>query len=298
MGEGGRVFSDFFFLFFFFFFCFFFFFEFIFLQRNKRKKLTSLLSNSLSLSLSFSLFLSPISTPSKTHRKKPHHQATQEWNEVQFNGVYYEPPRKAAPGVIPTSPDEAYQFAYPRPKRPRALRIYECHVGMSSAEPKVNSYLEFARDVLPRVRAVRKEKGGKRAYFFLQVFLFFFEVEREERKDQDTHLPLSLPLSLSLPSSLFHILLQKTKTKQAGYNAIQIMAIQEHAYYGSFGYHVTNFFAVSFDGFFLCAFLSLSLAFLPFFSCFLSLLLFCLFFPVSSLSLSFFCPRIVLLMPG
>jgi len=54
---------------------------------------------------------------------------------------------------------------------------------MSSAEPKVNSYLEFARDVLPRVRA-------------------------------------------------------------AGYNAIQIMAIQEHAYYGSFGYHVTNFFAV------------------------------------------------------
>lgn len=30
-----------------------------------------------------------------------------------------------------------------------------------------------------------------------------------------------------------------------GYNAIQIMAIQEHAYYGSFGYHVTNFFAAS-----------------------------------------------------
>lgn len=30
-----------------------------------------------------------------------------------------------------------------------------------------------------------------------------------------------------------------------GYNVIQIMAIQEHAYYGSFGYHVTNFFAVS-----------------------------------------------------
>lgn len=30
-----------------------------------------------------------------------------------------------------------------------------------------------------------------------------------------------------------------------GYNAIQIMAIAEHAYYGSFGYHVTNLFAVS-----------------------------------------------------
>ncbi|MDR0988877.1 MAG: alpha amylase C-terminal domain-containing protein [Prevotellaceae bacterium] len=31
----------------------------------------------------------------------------------------------------------------------------------------------------------------------------------------------------------------------AGYNAIQIMAIQEHPYYGSFGYHVSSFFAAS-----------------------------------------------------
>ena len=30
-----------------------------------------------------------------------------------------------------------------------------------------------------------------------------------------------------------------------GYNAIQIMAVQEHPYYGSFGYHVSNFFAAS-----------------------------------------------------
>ena len=29
------------------------------------------------------------------------------------------------------------------------------------------------------------------------------------------------------------------------YNAIQLMAIQEHPYYGSFGYHVSNFFAAS-----------------------------------------------------
>ncbi len=70
------------------------------------------------------------------------------------------------------------------PCRPRALRIYECHVGMSSAEPKINSYTEFKEEMLPRIRKL-------------------------------------------------------------GYNAIQIMAIQEHAYYGSFGYHVTNFFAVS-----------------------------------------------------
>lgn len=31
----------------------------------------------------------------------------------------------------------------------------------------------------------------------------------------------------------------------AGYNTIQLMAIQEHPFYGSFGYHVSSFFAVS-----------------------------------------------------
>ena len=31
----------------------------------------------------------------------------------------------------------------------------------------------------------------------------------------------------------------------SGYNTIQLMAIQEHPYYGSFGYHVSNYFAVS-----------------------------------------------------
>lgn len=32
---------------------------------------------------------------------------------------------------------------------------------------------------------------------------------------------------------------------KAGYNAIQIMAVQEHPYYGSFGYHVSSFFSPS-----------------------------------------------------
>lgn len=35
------------------------------------------------------------------------------------------------------------------------------------------------------------------------------------------------------------------RIKHAGYNCIQIMAIQEHPYYGSFGYHVSSFFAPS-----------------------------------------------------
>ena len=33
------------------------------------------------------------------------------------------------------------------------------------------------------------------------------------------------------------------KIKEAGYNTIQMMAIMEHPYYGSFGYHISNFFA-------------------------------------------------------
>ena len=35
------------------------------------------------------------------------------------------------------------------------------------------------------------------------------------------------------------------RVARAGYNAIQVMAIQEHPYYGSFGYHVSSFFAPS-----------------------------------------------------
>ncbi|MFV0237338.1 MAG: alpha amylase C-terminal domain-containing protein [Flavobacteriales bacterium] len=35
------------------------------------------------------------------------------------------------------------------------------------------------------------------------------------------------------------------KIKKLGYNVIQLMAIQEHPYYASFGYHVSNFFAPS-----------------------------------------------------
>ena len=99
--------------------------------------------------------------------------AVQQPGEIPFNGIYYDPPV-----------EEQYEFKYERPDAPTELRIYEAHVGMSSTEPKINSYVEFADDVLPRI-------------------------------------------------------------KDLGYNAVQLMAIQEHAYYASFGYHVTNFFAVS-----------------------------------------------------
>lgn len=35
------------------------------------------------------------------------------------------------------------------------------------------------------------------------------------------------------------------RIKKLGYNVVQLMAIQEHAYYASFGYHVTGFFSIS-----------------------------------------------------
>ncbi|XVF07723.1 hypothetical protein REPUB_Repub06bG0164300 [Reevesia pubescens] len=94
-------------------------------------------------------------------------------DEIPYNGIYYDPPE-----------EEKYVFKHPHPKRPKSLRIYESHVGMSSTEPVINTYANFRDDVLPRI-------------------------------------------------------------KRLGYNAVQIMAIQEHSYYASFGYHVTNFFAPS-----------------------------------------------------
>ena len=35
------------------------------------------------------------------------------------------------------------------------------------------------------------------------------------------------------------------RIKSAGYNTVQLMAVMEHPYYGSFGYHVSSFFAAS-----------------------------------------------------
>lgn len=72
---------------------------------------------------------------------------------------------------------QVYKFKHPKPKKPESLRIYECHVGIATQEGRVGTYLEFAKNVIPRI-------------------------ERQK------------------------------------YNAIQLMAIMEHAYYASFGYQV------------------------------------------------------------
>ncbi|KAF8622102.1 hypothetical protein AX15_007239 [Amanita polypyramis BW_CC] len=81
-------------------------------------------------------------------------------------------------------PSERYQFKNPRPPHPRGLKIYEAHVGISTAEARVGTYKEFTANVLARI-------------------------------------------------------------KNLGYNTIQLMAVMEHAYYASFGYQVTSFFAAS-----------------------------------------------------
>ena len=82
-------------------------------------------------------------------------------------------------------PARPYQWKrkYFKPQK-SPLLIYECHVGMGQDAERVGSYVEFERNVLPRIAA-------------------------------------------------------------DGYNCIQIMAVQEHPYYGSFGYHVSSFFAPS-----------------------------------------------------
>ena len=95
----------------------------------------------------------------------------QEPDSTIFTGVYWNPPQQ-------------YEFKHSSPKPEGGLRIYEAHIGMSSEEPKVSTYHEFAENILPRIAKL-------------------------------------------------------------GYNAVQLMAVMEHPYYGSFGYHVSNFFAVS-----------------------------------------------------
>ncbi|KAG2262463.1 hypothetical protein Bca52824_069542 [Brassica carinata] len=61
--------------------------------------------------------------------------------EIPFNGIYYDPPE-----------EEKYVFKHRQPKRPKSLRIYESHVGMSSTEPMINTYANFRDDVLPRIK--------------------------------------------------------------------------------------------------------------------------------------------------
>uniref|UniRef100_A0A914XTU5 1,4-alpha-glucan branching enzyme n=1 Tax=Plectus sambesii TaxID=2011161 RepID=A0A914XTU5_9BILA len=67
------------------------------------------------------------------------HYVTRPEENFIYRQEFYNPPQK-------------YQLKEARPKRPQSMRIYEAHVGISSAEGKINSYREFADDVLPRIK--------------------------------------------------------------------------------------------------------------------------------------------------
>ncbi len=96
---------------------------------------------------------------------------------------------------------QKYQFKNSRPEKVNGIKVYEAHVGISTPELRVGTYVEFTHNVLKRIKAL-------------------------------------------------------------GYNAIQLMAIMEHAYYAcelcldvenlcshcgmiAFGYQITSFFAAS-----------------------------------------------------
>lgn len=89
------------------------------------------------------------------------------------SSIYWEPP-----------PDEVYKWQNESPARPRSLRIYECHVGISGSEARISTFNEFTDNILPYV-------------------------------------------------------------KNAGYNVVQLIGVQEHSDYSSAGYKVTGMFAVS-----------------------------------------------------
>jgi 1,4-alpha-glucan branching enzyme len=47
---------------------------------------------------------------------------------------------------------EKYTFRNARPPQPQKVRIYEAHVGISTAEMRVGTYKEFTENVLPRIK--------------------------------------------------------------------------------------------------------------------------------------------------
>ncbi|XP_022139511.1 1,4-alpha-glucan-branching enzyme 3, chloroplastic/amyloplastic isoform X2 [Momordica charantia] len=59
----------------------------------------------------------------------------------QAFAIHWEPP-----------PEYAYKWKNSKPSVPKALKIYECHVGISGSEPKVSSFNYFIEKVLPHVK--------------------------------------------------------------------------------------------------------------------------------------------------
>lgn len=56
-----------------------------------------------------------------------------------YDAIFWNPPKK-------------YKFKNPRPPQPKAVKVYEAHVGISTPELRVGTYPEFTRNVLPRIK--------------------------------------------------------------------------------------------------------------------------------------------------
>lgn len=55
----------------------------------------------------------------------------------QSYAVHWEPP-----------PESAYKWKHKHPPKPKSLRIYECHVGISGQDPRVSTFNEFTKNVV------------------------------------------------------------------------------------------------------------------------------------------------------
>jgi 1,4-alpha-glucan branching enzyme len=71
---------------------------------------------------------------------------------------------------------ERYVFKHTRPPQPQGVRIYEAHVGISTPEPKVSTYKEFTRDMLPRIHklgynVIQLMATMEHAYYACRYFL-------------------------------------------------------------------------------------------------------------------------------
>ncbi|KAH7428429.1 hypothetical protein KP509_09G001300 [Ceratopteris richardii] len=89
------------------------------------------------------------------HRHFRHRIEFVEWAPDPDGGrsssIHWEPP-----------PQEIFQWQHETPEKPKSLRIYECHVGISSKEPKISTFNEFTDNILPYI----KESG----YNAIQLF--------------------------------------------------------------------------------------------------------------------------------
>jgi 1,4-alpha-glucan branching enzyme len=50
------------------------------------------------------------------------------------------------------SESERYHFRHKSPPKPKAVKVYEAHVGISTSEGRVGTYAEFTRNILPRIK--------------------------------------------------------------------------------------------------------------------------------------------------